>query len=444
MNEISDTQFPVGPAHLFDMDEILDESTLQTEVTRDEIVESQARPGKEVRVIHLTFTSSNWHGYIWTHTTHIYVPVGYKGDGNVGIIGAAWEFFEEGSEREFIPETGLPTESEYAEGTAIDLNIPIMIFTVPAEEINGMHESDLMGHAGLKLFETGDLTWYGYYPIIKAYLRAITLLHAIPEIKAEKAVLYGCSKRGHSVSVATGVDPERVAGVMATCYPGGNHLYNIVLKYAQFGPDIGGPAEDRTGPGYQPASVLLRGMNTPIGLKMLSVYDPYIWRDRIRASYLVAIGTNDEFFGLGAPNEMINQFDGDKAFLAIDNLPHTWVSEKHLIAWRMWLTHTFHGRKIPGVEVDGKRTGSNLKIEARVDSETSLQSVKLFYSYNPKTDWRFATWFSVPMKEEGDCFSAELDIKERQNLAYYVEVEDRVEGCKGLVSSLVEVINNVG
>ena len=442
-DQSSDALFPVGPASLFNMDEILDENTLEIEISQDDIIESQVRPGKRVRVIRLSFTSSNWHGFIWTHRAHIYVPDGYKSDGKVGIIGVKWDFFEEGSERASIPETGDSTEAEYAEGTALDLGIPIMIFAVPGEDINGMHESDLMGYAALKLVETGDLTWYGYYPIIKAYLRAITLLHSFPEIKAEKAVLYGCSKRGHAICSATGVDPKRVAGVMATCYPGGNHLYNIVLKFTQFGPDIGGPFEEHTGPGYQPAAELLRAVNNPIGLKTLSVFDPYIWRDNIEASYLVAIGTNDEFYGLGASNEMMSQFQGDKAFLAVDNLPHSWVSQKHLIAWRMWLAHTFYGRVIPKVDVHLKRAESTLHIEARVESVTSIQAVKLFYAYNETTDWRFATWSPVPMKMEGTHYSAELDIKKGTTLAYYVEVEDRDKNGKGLISSLIDSIDHI-
>lgn len=59
--------------------------------------------------------------------------------------------------------------------------------------------------------ETGDLTWNGYYPIAMAYLRAITLMHALPGVRTERAVLMGCSKRGVAVSIATGVDPDRVA-----------------------------------------------------------------------------------------------------------------------------------------------------------------------------------------------------------------------------------------
>jgi len=333
---------PLGPAELYDMKEILDENTLETNIIKDEIIESTARPGKKVRLIHLTFTSQNWHGFVWNHTAHIYVPDDYKNKGNVGIIGTACSFWDEDSERAFIQDTGLGTEAEYAEGTALDLETPIMIFPTPPEEINGMHESDLMGYAMGKVVETGDITWYGYHAIAKSYLRAITLLHSLPDIQAKRAVLFGCSKRGNAVCVATGVDPERVAGVMPTCYPGGNHLYMIAMKFAQLGPDIGGPFEKREGPGYQPASVLLRAMNTPLGSLLLLYFDPYLWRDKIKASYMLALGTNDEFYGLGTPNEMINQLQGDKAFLAVDNLPHTWVSEKHLAAWRTWLAHTFY------------------------------------------------------------------------------------------------------
>jgi PhoPQ-activated pathogenicity-related protein len=434
---------PVGPAPLFDLEAIRDENTLETRITRDEVVESTARAGKKVRIIHLEFTSSVWHDFVWTHRAHIYVPEDCKPDGNVGIIGTAWEFFEEGYERALIQETGLGTEAEYAEGTALDLGIPIMIFAVPGEDINGMHESDLMGYAGLKLFETGDLTWYGYYPIVTAYLRAITLCHSLPEISARRAVLYGCSKRGHAVCIATGVDPERVAGVMTTCYPGGNHLYNIAMKFADFGPDIGGPAEDRSGPGYQPASVLLRTFYTPIGLQTMTSYDPYFWREKIKASYLVAVGTNDEFYGLGAPNEMLQMFNGDKAFLAVDNLPHTWVSQKHLIAWRMWLQHTFFRRPIPGVNLESQKSDSTVNVEAQVKSETDIHEIRLFYAYNKSTDWRFATWFNKSMKEKDGRYVSQLELKKRENLAYYVELEDRADGLEGLVSSLVKVERDI-
>jgi len=430
---------PVGPAPLFNLAAICDESTLETRITRNEVVESTARAGKKIRRIHLEFISSLWHDFVWSHRAHIYVPGDYRPDGNVGIIGTAWEFFEEGYERAIIQETGLGTESEYAEGTALDLGMPIMIFAVPGEDINGMHESDLMGYAALKLFESGDLTWYGYYPIVTAYLRAITLCHSLPAIGARRAVLFGCSKRGHAVCIATGVDPERVAGITTTCYPGGNHLYHIAMKFADFGPDIGGPAEDRSGPGYQPASVLLRTFYTPIGLQTMTTYDPYFWRGKIRSSYLVAIGTNDEFFGLGSSNEMMRQFDGDKAFLAVDNLSHTWVSQKHLIAWRMWLQHTFYKRPIPRVSLGCQKSESTVKVEAQVESETDIHAVRLFYAYHKSTDWRFATWFSKTLKEEGGRYVSDLDLTKGQNLAYYVEVEDRSHDLTGMVSSLVNV-----
>jgi len=434
---------PVGPAPLFDLEAICDETTLETRITRNEVIESKARTGKMIRVIHLEFTSSQWHDFIWSHRAHIYVPEDCQPGGNVGIIGTARDFFEQGYERAFIQETGLGTESEYAEGTALDLGMPIMIFAVPGEDINGMHESDLMGYAGLKLFETGDLTWYGYYPIVTAYLRAITLCSSLAEIRAQRAVLYGCSKRGHAVCIATGVDPERVAGVMTTCYPGGNHLYNIAMKFADFGPDIGGPAEDRSGPGYQPAAVLLRTFYTPIGLQMVTTYDPYFWREKIKSSYLVAIGTNDEFYGLGAPNEMLQMFKGDRAFLAVDNLPHTWVSQKHLIAWRMWLQHTFNMRPIPAVSLETQKSETALEVAAKVASETSVAQVKLFYAYNKSSDWRFATWFDMAMKAEGGRYVSQLDFRQGENLACYVEVADRFHGLDGLVSSLVRVERRV-
>jgi PhoPQ-activated pathogenicity-related protein len=434
----------VGPGQLFDMREILDESTLEFTITRDEVSESAVRPGKRIRIIHLAFTSQQWHGFVWRHCAHLYLPDEYQPDGKVGIIGVNWQFFSQDYERAFIQETGLGTEAEFAEGVAVDLQIPILIFAVPGEDINGMHESDLMGYTMGKLYETGDFTWYGYYPLAKAYLRAITLLQCIPDVRAQKAVLFGCSKRGNAVCIASGVDPQRIAGVMAACYPGGNTLYSVAMKFAQLGPDVGGPEEERTGPGYLPARTLLNSLNTPFGLQMLMCYDPFLWKERIKSSYLVAIGTNDEFFALGSSNEMIKQFHGDKAFLAVDNLPHTWVSEKHLAAWRMWLAHNFFGRGVPKVEVKTLLSDSELDVSAQVTSDTRIQAVQLYYAFNKTDDWRFATWFSIPMKKQDDCWEQRVDLRENENLAYYAEVSDASPTGTGYVSSLVEIISAAG
>ena len=433
-------EFELGPSGLYDMNEILDQRTLDFNITADAEFKSDARPGSRFRRIELNFTSQDWHGFAWNHITRIYLPADYQPGGNVGIIGTNCEFNDPENERAFIPETDLRTESEYAEATAIDLGIPIMLFLTPGEEINGMHESDLMGFSMLKMYETNDLTWSGYYAIAKSYLRAITLMQVLPDVRANKAVLVGCSKRGGAVCIAAGVDPQRIAGVMATCYPGGNHLNMMALKYHSFGPDIGGPADERTGPGYQPAKNVLRTMNNPLGFKNLMAFDPYLWRDQIKPAYLVAIGTNDEFYGLGTPNEMLEGMPGDSAFLAVDNLPHSWVSQKHLAAWRMWLAHAFFGREIPSVAVSAQASDKVLSITVEVKSESPVEHVKLFYAYNSTPDWRFSQWQSVDMKAMYGSYAGELPRKTDEHLAYYVEVGHTGKGGMGYISSLVEIL----
>jgi len=432
----------IGPARFFDMDEIKDESTLKTKIIRNEVIDSTARKGKKIRVIELTFFSQNWHDSLWEHRARIYVPENFTPDGNTGIIGTHIGFFDEdGYARRTIPGTNLNTEAEYCEGTALDLGIPIMIFANPPALIFGMHESDMMGHGLKKLKETKDMSWFPYVPIVRSYLRAITLMHSLPEIRAERAVLMGCSKRGYSVSLATGADPERVAGIMANCFYGGNHLYWISMKFAQFGPGIGGPAEKREGPGYQPAAKLLDTFNNVGGFFLIMAFDPYVWRDKIQSSYLVALGTNDEFYALGTPNGMMSKFEGDKAFLYVDNLPHSWVSTKHLAAWRMWLAHNFYKRKVPTVTAQSDTKGAQLTVTAQINSPNTIKGTRLFYAYNRTSDWRFAKWSSIAMKDSGDAKKAIVTLKKDMNLAYYVEVEDFHEkGGTGYASSLVELV----
>mgnify|MGYP001826750811 CR=1 FL=1 len=136
MKKHHDFTLKTGPAVMFDMNKILDSETLDIKLIRDEIIESQARTGMSVRFIELEFKSQNWHGFVWKHFTKIFIPSDYSGEGNIGIIGQKWQDFEDGSDRSVIPETGKGTIAEYAEGTALDLDLPIMIFAVPGEDIN--------------------------------------------------------------------------------------------------------------------------------------------------------------------------------------------------------------------------------------------------------------------------------------------------------------------
>ena len=158
---------------------------------------------------------------------------------------------------------------------------------------------------------------------------------------------------------------------------------------------------------------------------------------------MIVVGTNDEFLALGAPNGMMKELEGDTAFLYIDNLPHTWVSLKHLAAWKMWLSHLFHGRQLPSVKTWFKQKDHLLTVSARVSAPNKLSRVRLYYSYNTSLDWRLARWESMPMELENGEYGAVLEKKADYHLAFYVEVEDFHEkGGPGYLSSLVQIIRN--
>ncbi len=431
----------IGPASYFDLDEIKDHSTLDVEIKQDKVIDSQSRQGEKVRVIKLSFTSQNWHGSSWRHPATIYVPANYQGDGNVGIIATNKDFLDANIKyRKTIPETALNTQTEYGEATAIDLNIPIMIFPNPPTLIFDKDESDLMGYGIQMAIKTLDLSWLGYVPIATSYLRAITLLETIEGVNAKKAVIMGCSKRGFASSIATGVGDDRLAGIMATCYYGGNILYDIMRKFESLGTGIGGPSVKREGPAFQPADKLLAKVNQPAGYLATMAFDPYIWKKKITTPYFVALGTNDQFYGLGAPNAMMSELESDKAFLYVDNVDHTWVSRKHLHSWRTWLAHVFYDRKLPKIKVETQTNGPTLSVVADVSSPNTLKNVRLYYSVNRSLDWRSAKWEFKSMERVNGRFEAELEKVVGKNLAYYVEVEDfHDKGGLGYVSSLVQI-----
>ena len=161
---------------------------------------------------------------------------------------------------------------------------------------------------------------------------------------------------------------------------------------------------------------------------------------QIKAAYLVAIGTNDEFYGLEAPNEMLEEFSDDKAFLAVDNLPHTWISRKHLAAWRMWLRYTFQGVKIPQVTTKLEKAAAVVNITADVIFDAAPLQVRLYYSYNHSHDWRFSKWNHKEMELVSNRYQSQLEAVPDSHLALYAEVGYEANGEPAYVSSLVAVL----
>ncbi|GAA3469835.1 PhoPQ-activated protein PqaA family protein [Nonomuraea roseola] len=427
----------VGPAELFDLAELYDAAGLDVVVESDQLQESLARPGSRVRKISLSFTSQEWHGMTWRHPVHIYAPEHEQGHGLAGIVATEAEFWTNPDHRRrTIPETGRSTEAEYAEGAALDLGLPVMIYATPPHLL-GMNESDLNGYANKKLFETGDFTWYGYYPVAVSYLRAITLLQNLPGLGVRRAVLLGHSKRGLGAGILTGVDPERLAGIMTTGTNGMNMFEATARKVTQLGLDVAGPSIRRGGLGFQTAGDQMTMFNSALGFEAVKRFDPYFWRETITTPWFVVNGTNDPFFAVDVAQTM-RHAHGPTTVLAVDNLTHTWVSQKVLAAWRMWLAHLAHGHDLPALEVRGERSARELVVTARAGGPAT--TVRLVTARNRGMDWRSAAWSMTRLHLEADGeYGGRIPLPPDENLAWYVEVQSGDPADPGFVSNAVKI-----
>jgi PhoPQ-activated pathogenicity-related protein len=419
----------------FDLEKIRDPAGLDIKLLKNVIENSQIYPKRKIRSIHLTFTSQrSWHGEKWTHRARIYVPDNYKMEGKVGIIGTNRNFvpetnYEMGESEHFkrgkLYKTEIKTEPEFCERTALDLGIPIMIFTNPGSKIFGLEEGALMGYTLEKIGETEDMSWYGYGAITYAYLRAITLLSSLPELQAKKAVLFGHSKRGLASSIATRIDPERIAGVINSGQGGGNVLHYIATKFSEFGNRTINLDYKATGPGFVPASTNLMGMNSPLGFQSILIWDPYMWRDEIKVPTMIVLGSNDELLGAEAGHGMYPHLNCDKALVTVENLPHTWAASKILAAWRVWLGHIFFDRKIPKIQTDAILSKESITISGEVGGDLkNIVSVRIFHAHNKKNDWRHIHWIPIEIDLTDGKFSKTLTLEKERNFGYFVEVED--------------------
>lgn len=447
------SSLPVGdPTKYFDLSKIRNAAELSPTFHINEERKSTIYQDRMFRYMELTFCSQIWHGAKWDHHARIYIPDSYEGHGNVGIIGTHRLYTPENEyklgeaehfKRGTLYKTEIDAEKEFCERTALDFGIPIMIFGNPGNQVFGLDEGDLMGFSLQKIGETGDLSWYGYAAIARGYLRAITLLTSLPEIRAQRAVLMGHSKRGLGIIIASRVDPERVVGVLSSGQPGGNTLDFICTKFSEFGRGSLNLDYESSGPGFISAEKNLEGFNTPIGFLASLMWDPYMWHDKLTTPIMIALGTNDELLGTECGHALYPYLKSDKAMVTVENLPHTWAAEKILAGWRIWLAHIYFGRSLPQVTSTAKITTKEVEIQIVIKSSSPVKAVRVFYAYNKKNDWRQITWNSTTISQipsEKGSYLTTLPLKAEHNFGYFVQVEDyEEESGSGFVATPVSL-----
>lgn len=338
--------------------------------------------------------SQRWRGVEWTHELSLFVP------GNVGAGATTALYWIDGGSARGVPATGAAVEPSSALRTlapiATAAGLPAAVIRqVPYQPMfSGLQEDDLIAHTFTEFARTGDGTWPLLLPMVKA---AVAGMDAVVALAADRAldigrfVVTGASKRGWTTWLAAAAD-DRVVGIVP-----------LVIDMLALDRHLRLQVESFGGLSEQLEPYAVRGIDkllaTDRGGELIEIVDPFRYRDRLGLPKLIALGTNDPYWPLGAVDLYRDELPG----------PH-WVS---------YCPNAGHGLpilRIAGLVVAMGRHASGAeplpklswRFAADGDGEACLlraegapERITLWQAAAPTRDFRQAKWSATEVADRG-------------------------------------------
>ena len=414
------------PAELFPPDALRDVASLELKVKPAQAFQSKIDASRTLQRIDLEFTSFEWAGEKWRHPATVLlpdtVPAKYRG---AGVVLSESRPFDKGG----------PLR-DYAESAAL-MGIPALFIGYPNP---GPHygiegEGNLMGHGQQMFQKTGDPRWIGYAWLAKVMARGATALAAVAE--ADRFVVSGCSKRGEASWIAVNAD-ARFAGAFPTCWNAGNVEEWVQLKAERWGLDFEPrPGADTIAPASLSTRRQMEHARSERGRQYLAITDPFLYRDRLKdKKILYAAGTNDHLFPAVSDRVFLPRMPESVRILLVPNTTHTPGTPQHLMAWKMWLAHTFAGRDVPRIRIEADRRDERIVVKAQVHSKTAIRSVTAWSATDGQGAYRKSKWQATPLSLEDGFYRGAIPAPPGQYTAYFVEVrDDDAETVPGIVTT---------
>jgi PhoPQ-activated pathogenicity-related protein len=260
-------------------------------------------------------------------------------------------------------------------------------------------EDDLIAYCQIKFMDTGDTNWLPRLPMVKSAVRA---MDAVTEFMAsdvggktavKKFVVAGGSKRGWTTWLTGAVD-ARVCAIIPIVIDCVNVRASMINHYSAYGfwaQAIGD---------YTRHKVMER-FDTPRSKEMLTIIDPWFYRDRLTMPKYVVNATGDQYFTPDSSKFYFDDLKGPKYLRYVPNGNHglrdTDAGDSILAFYRAVL----NGQALPRFSWKMQSDGS-----IRVQTDATPVEANLWQATNPKArDFRLMTigkaWTKSELKSEG-------------------------------------------
>lgn len=391
------------------------------------------------KYVELTLTSQTWKGIAWKHQLFLVKPAQVDPNAKHALLligGGNWR------DELADPKTQirLPGEAQVLALVAEQMKMPVAILLhVPQQPIfDGKREDQIISHTFREFLKTGDDEWPLLAPMVKSAVRAMDATEDAAKkewgLDVKTFTITGASKRGWTTWLTGAVDSRAVA-IAPMVIDMLNMAEHTRLQKTSFDGQSSEQIDDYKGLDEQ--------INTPRGLALRKIVDPWEYRERLTQPKLVILGTNDRYWPLDACNLYWNDLEGEKYLIYVPNNGHGLPDRSRIVAGLSALNRRIvTGKPLPKLAWDFKEGSASLQLQIASDAEFSR--VRLWSATSLKRDFREAKWTSsdagstkkqielpLPRPDEGlAAYFGELVFHEGQDDEFSLSTNVRIVPAK--------------
>ncbi|MBL8870042.1 MAG: hypothetical protein JNK90_09615, partial [Planctomycetaceae bacterium] len=345
-------------------------------------------------VIRLHLNSQTWQGTTWKHVVYVIKPKSVEEltevPGILLISGGSWkkEWPENGPDDLKLPREASML-STFAEAFK---SVFVIVQQVPFQPMFGeKYEDEIIAETFANYMRTGDDTWPLLLPMVKSAVRSMDAAQAVCKEKwnlnLAKFTVTGASKRGWTTWLTSSIDPRvhALAPMVIDMLNMSEHLKLQMDTWGTYSEQIADYTELQ----------LPKYIDTPPGVSLQKIVDPYQYREKISQPKLLIFGTNDRYWPLESCGLYWDELKGSKHLLYVPNKGHNADDYARILGSLLALHRSqTGGDPLPELNWDFKKIEGGVQLQ--VASNKTPEAVRAWIAVSKTKDFRESKWIEHP------------------------------------------------
>jgi PhoPQ-activated pathogenicity-related protein len=185
---------------------------------------------------------------------------------------------------------------------------------------------------------------------------------------------------------------------------------------------------------------------SPEGQRLLSMVDPWAYRERLTLPKLIVNGTNDFYWATDALNLYWNELPANKWVIYVPNAGHDLRRQDRgnsdqsadlINGLAAFYRHQINGRPMP--EVSWKHEDRDGKLRLSIAANPQPLGARLWVAQTASKDFRTARWTEQTANVSDGMVAGEVTRPEKGHVAFFGELDYEIDGLKYQLSTQVRM-----